>query len=262
MGQASTKPGPLGTKFRVIGAGMSRTGTKTLNEALTILYNGPVHDSGVQSTGGTRQQISQWMKVMDIAPKKDRSVADDKKLKQLLFSLLDGYIATMDCPAALLTPELMEVFPDAVVIATTRDPESWWRSMQYIQTMTSNWYIPFLLMWVPNIGTYGIWREKFKYMALWRYGVDMFDEQTLEAHEDHLRAVVPKEKLFWYEVKQGWEPLCKILDLPVPDQPFPHNNSKAEARNTYNQLLIAGFMAWGVVLTILWGMYWLFWGRS
>lgn len=35
---------------------------------------------------------------------------------------------------------------------------------------------------------------------------------------------VPPEKLLVFEVKQGWEPLCKFLGKPVPDQPFPHVN--------------------------------------
>ncbi len=76
------------------------------------------------------------------------------------------------------------MFPDATVIATTRDPKSWWKSMQTMQGMTSNWYLPLVVMWVPKIGTYGIWREKFKYMAMWRYGEEMFTEDTLEKHED------------------------------------------------------------------------------
>lgn len=35
---------------------------------------------------------------------------------------------------------------------------------------------------------------------------------------------MPPEKLLVFEVKQGWEPLCKFLGKPVPDQPFPHVN--------------------------------------
>jgi hypothetical protein len=26
----------------------------------------------------------------------------------------------------------------------------------------------------------------------------------------------------------GWEPLCRALDLPVPEVPFPHKNKGAE----------------------------------
>ncbi|KAJ8129280.1 hypothetical protein O1611_g4352 [Lasiodiplodia mahajangana] len=129
MGQQPSLPGPPGTKFRVIGAGMSRTGTKTLNEALTILLKGPVHDSGIQSLGGPVDQIGAWLQIMALAPKV-QSFSDQKKLDWLLSSVLDGYVATMDCPAATLTPEIMRVYPDAIVIATTRDEISWWRSVR------------------------------------------------------------------------------------------------------------------------------------
>ena len=27
-----------------------------------------------------------------------------------------------------------------------------------------------------------------------------------------------------YNVKDGWEPLCKFLNLPIPDEEFPHKN--------------------------------------
>jgi len=29
-------------------------------------------------------------------------------------------------------------------------------------------------------------------------------------------------------VKDGWEPLCKFLDMPIPSKPFPHRNKKGE----------------------------------
>ena len=29
-----------------------------------------------------------------------------------------------------------------------------------------------------------------------------------------------------YDFKQGWEPLCKFLDKPIPSEPFPHENKK------------------------------------
>jgi hypothetical protein len=209
-----------------------------------------VHDSGVQSTGGTTKQINQWMEVMEVAPQA-KSWVGKKHLDYLLADLLDGYVATMDCPAACLTPELLDLFPDALVIATTRDPKSWWRSMQVINTMTANWYLPFLVVWVPKIQSYGVWREKFKQLAMYRYGIDMFGPESLQMHEEHLRTVVPPEKLFWYEVKQGWEPLCKILNVPIPDRPFPHNNSIDDARKTYNELVTAGILTWMLVLTVV-----------
>jgi len=34
----------------------------------------------------------------------------------------------------------------------------------------------------------------------------------------------PKDKLLILEISDGWDPLCKFLGVPVPDQPFPHKN--------------------------------------
>lgn len=45
---------------------------------------------------------------------------------------------------------------------------------------------------------------------------------------------VPPEKLLVFEPKQGWEPLCKFLNRPVPDQPFPHVNDTA----SFNKMLM------------------------
>ncbi|KAI1841108.1 hypothetical protein JX265_013209 [Neoarthrinium moseri] len=239
MGQAPSSPGPLGTKFRVIGAGMSRTGTKTLNQALTILLDGPVHDSGIQSLGGSIHEMKTWLEIMNLAPKA-KTFAERKKLDWLFSSILEGYVATMDCPAATLVPEIMRVYPDAIVIATTRDHKSWWRSMEYMNSMMSTWYLPILVLWLHKAQVYGLWAERFQSIMLWRYGDEQIVEGTIQKHEDHLRREVPAEKLFWYEVSEGWEPLCRILNVPIPNQPFPHNNSKDDARKVFQEHVIAG----------------------
>ena len=35
---------------------------------------------------------------------------------------------------------------------------------------------------------------------------------------------VPAERLLVYEVRDGWEPLCKFLNVAVPSLPFPKSN--------------------------------------
>jgi len=44
----------------------------------------------------------------------------------------------------------------------------------------------------------------------------------------------PKDKLLVYNVRDGWEPLCKFLGVDVPDVPFPHKNKGA---SIYDDLL-------------------------
>jgi len=40
-------------------------------------------------------------------------------------------------------------------------------------------------------------------------------------HNERVQAVIPKEKLLIYNVKQGWKPLGKFLSCDVLDQQFP-----------------------------------------
>ena len=43
---------------------------------------------------------------------------------------------------------------------------------------------------------------------------------------------VPKERLLIFDVKEGWGPLCKFLNLPEPKVAFPHvNDSAAVVKN-------------------------------
>lgn len=134
--------------------------------------------------------------------------------------------------------------------------------MNLVNGMMANWYIVFIIMFVPKIGVYGRWRVLLMHLSLWRYGDPNIHEGTLKKHEDHLKAVVPPEKLYWYNVKDGWEPLCKILGVPVPDVPFPHNNSSHEAGLRYKEAITAGVISWTFVLAMWYGIYWFFWGRS
>ena len=47
-------------------------------------------------------------------------------------------------------------------------------------------------------------------------------EDIYERHVASVRGKVPPERLLEFNVKDGWEPLCEFLGLPVPDIPFPN----------------------------------------
>ena len=44
-------------------------------------------------------------------------------------------------------------------------------------------------------------------------------------HNEIVRQFVDEERLLEYNVKQGWEPLCKFLGREVPNVTFPHVNN-------------------------------------
>jgi hypothetical protein len=56
------------------------------------------------------------------------------------------------------------------------------------------------------------------------FAIDVFNR-----HNDGVRQSVPPAQLLVFEVQEGWEPLCRFLDAPVPTgKPFPHVNDAAE----------------------------------
>lgn len=72
---------------------------------------------------------------------------------------------------------------------------------------------------------------------------DMFDFQfpdgwdnaapTIAAYERRnaaVRAEVPQDKLIDWHLGDGWEPLCRALDVPVPAEQFPVTNTTQEFR--------------------------------
>lgn len=43
-----------------------------------------------------------------------------------------------------------------------------------------------------------------------------------------LCAAIPPDRLLEYRASEGREPLCRALDLPVPDAPCPRTNRREE----------------------------------
>jgi hypothetical protein len=59
---------------------------------------------------------------------------------------------------------------------------------------------------------------------------------------------VPPERLFWFDVKDGWEPLCKILGVEVPDREFPRLNEREAFRRIFREKMRLGLICWGVLI--------------
>jgi len=63
----------------------------------------------------------------------------------------------------------------------------------------------------------------------------------------------PKDKLLIYDVKQGWEPLCKFLNKDVPKKPFPRKNVGGEgyiAPQQRQKLVVQGFKEFFISLIV------------
>lgn len=200
--------------------------------------------------GGPPLHRNGWLEVMRRAPLA-KTPDDDKQIDALLTSMLDGYCATVDIPANLLTPELLRLYPDAIVIATTRDSVAWHQSYCRMIAMTSPAWVHATVYWIPTLGGFRRIFLSFQRLFLWRFGHKDLLLTDLERHEEMLRQWVPAERLHWYNCRDGWEPLCKILNVPVPDQPFPRNNTKDEGARTFRTIITLGLSLWAIVIGVV-----------
>lgn len=58
-----------------------------------------------------------------------------------------------------------------------------------------------------------------------------------------MQRTVPPERLLVFDVRQGWEPLCAFLGVPVPlDEPFPHVNDAGSFQRQLREQTIVGVL--------------------
>jgi hypothetical protein len=169
----------------------------------------------------------------------------------LLQEQLDGYAAITDAPGTQLVPELMELYPSAMVVCTVRDPISWEKSFAQVMNITGLWFLPWVLLPLPGMINY------FRYLTLlgeqWNrlYGEAKPTRQTYERHIEWLKEVVPEDRLVFFDVKEGWEPLCRALGKDVPmDQPFPHINDSEAIDRIARYHVRRGLMRWAIILAV------------
>ncbi|PWY76118.1 NAD dependent epimerase/dehydratase [Aspergillus sclerotioniger CBS 115572] len=223
MGQKASDPQP-GTKLQVIGAGLSRTGTASFSAALNILLDGPVYHGGTQVTMGQPIEIKTWITAL-----RDWLVGQDQqRVLALIKDRTDGYAAITDAPATQFVPELLELYPDSKVICTVRDPVAWAKSIEQISGLATLWFLRAVLLPLPGM------RHFVEYISLLQLQWDrVYNGQRaqVEIYHQHiawLKEIVPADRLVFFDVKDGWEPLCEALGKDVPDVPFPRiNDSKA-----------------------------------
>jgi hypothetical protein len=221
---------------------------------------GPVHDAGVQCNAGPKVVGERWLEALELGamPPASRTKTQHNKIQYLLSELTEGYVATVDWPANFMTDELMQLHPDAVVICTTRDPESWARSLAILGQVMDNWYFPILVSVLPKVGLHARWREGWEKMVRSRYQVlsSASEHFNITTHEDYLRKNVHEEKLHFYSLGSGWKPLCEILGVPVPDMPFPYRNRGDDIRRTYRNFMFAGAAAWTGIFGSAFATWW------
>lgn len=193
----------------VVGAGVGRTGTHSLKVALEQLLDAPCHH--MLEILGDPTQVPAWTDAIEGRPVDWQA-------------MLARYRAIVDWPGGAFWRELSAAYPDALVLLSVRDPESWYRSASNTIFLSFDRVPPELKPWMDEVRK--LLRDRFS---------DRFDDQTammdaFERHNDAVRAGIPSERLLEWTPGDGWEPICERLGLPVPSEPFPVTNTTDEFR--------------------------------
>ncbi len=205
--------------MRLIGAGLPRTGTLSQKVALEKLGLAPCY------------HMVNVLQNLDVVPQWRRALDGEAQWDELF----DGFQAMVDWPGSFFWRELIEAYPDAKVLLSVRDPESWVKSMR--DTIWGVIYGDSLLRHLSDARCVvdPKWRGYTNMMdTMWQRlelaGQQVTAEQMvagMERYHEEVRQTVPEDRLLVWSVGDGWEPLCEFLGDAVPDEPFPHlNDSK------------------------------------
>lgn len=135
--------------------------------------------------------------------------------------------AVTDGPGFCFWEQLLNAFPEAVVILLNRDEDRWAKSYKLQKE------VEYRYRWMARFSreTRDIYdlADKTEQISMGsEHFVEYLYRWKFRMHNDKVRAVVPKDKLFEFSVKDGWVPLCRFLGKDVPNIPFPHVNQNSE----------------------------------
>jgi len=239
-----SKPNESGSKgIRLVCAGLGRTGTLSLTEALVTLGYKPYHyiDFG---------HARQWS---DLAEGNGKS-SPDTIIDTIV---VDGYDAVLENPTCEIYTDILKRFPNAKVILTVRDsPEKFehsWKTLMDTMAVTEKpfrWSFPSFFQWIPLfqrlktirkfMGTTHLELEPGALAHGWRDKPEGWLGDQYTKHNEHVIATVSDpENILVFNAKDGWEPLCAFLGCEVPAAPnghhqdFPHStvNTKESLTN-------------------------------
>ncbi len=195
--------------LKAISAGFGRTGTMSLKLALEQIGFGPCHHM-IEVIGNGEKQVPLWNDALAGKPDFD--------------AIYQGYHSAVDWPSAAFWQELADYYPDAKIILSSRSAESWYASIS--ETILATVWAP--ETWPPQATE---WFRMVSKVLERSFGAAKTKDELIavfNAHEAAVKAAIPADRLLVHSAKDGWEPLCAFLGVPVPEGDYPRTNSKEE----------------------------------
>lgn len=186
---------------KVFGVGLSRTGTKSLVRALSLLgYKAGHYDVSIRIIQLIHSELM-------LIP---------KRVKE--------WDALSDIPVSLFYQELDSFFPGSFFILTVREKASWLDSCERHSKLSLDPYIA-----EKNIDLQLVQAVRHRMYQTIKFSRDQFSA-VYDLHVKNVKNYFTgrQSQLLILDIAsgQGWLEVCSFLGRPVPDFPFPHENRR------------------------------------
>ena len=218
MAHSNSIPGDGSSRklpMRILALGLPRTNTSSLISALrTLGYNPYTMRSLVTSPS----HIPVWQEAVN-------STKYASGLPLTINDILSSYDAVVDLPGCMFAEQLIEAYPDAKVILTTRRYEEWERSMQESIWVLFTWRL-FEVCRVLGVSQMAP-LIRLLHLLFGVHNGNQYDGiETRRAYERHIERVkelVSRERLLEIDAEDdmGWDELCGFLGEEKPVGEYP-----------------------------------------
>ena len=194
--------------LEVIGVGLGRTGTLSLKGAFEKLGFGPCYH--MIELRAAEDGFQRWT----------AHVEGQRNWKRLF----EGFRSTTDHPGCDYWRELAAYYPNAKLVLTVRDPDAWFDSGR-TTIFSDDFYRmverapEFVRTFFRSLGSTAFFEAHHNDRAAM---TDYF-----RRHNEAIIDTIDPDRLLVFEAKQGWQPLCTFLEVPIPGIPFPRINERA-----------------------------------
>ena len=200
------------TTVKIVGMGLGRTGSTSLAMAFDVLGYHPYHDD----------ELSR----VPMPAESDDDPLTDAEVERMWLDHFDR-VGQAGFDVSFRTPLDVALKKGAKVILTVRDDAdkyavSWANGPLYFATVMYS--APF--KWMKPVQAMYPWiQEEFYQEPTTLYGHEPRPDQYLNQsflaevyldHNEHVKAVVPPDRLLVFNAKDGWAPLCEFLGVPIP----------------------------------------------
>lgn len=175
--------------LKVVGAGLGRTGTYSLKLALEQLLGAPCYH--MAEVPAHPEHIPLWHQAIK------GKIPDWNEI-------FGEFRAAVDDPTSHFWKELSQAYPEALIILSVRDSESWWKSSHNtIFRNAGNDARP-----VPQ--SVSDWYAMITDMRHLMFPNGVLDKKAaIEGFEQHYQEVlqtIPTDRLLEWQATEGWEP--------------------------------------------------------